>query len=388
MPGGVMPGTKSITMSKIPRFDGRATFAGAFALNKGPKFVPVTGAQRLQEAQLLPPQVPIYNGLFSTGSVNLIYGPSKSYKTAFAWHLACCIADGREIDAFNFPAGPLGPQTVVYGDVELSPQQFLQRLGDDVPENLSFVPRAQFAHWLKESAAAGDQLHSLHEFVEATEGANVVFIDNLTRVVPASFDPTLGARIMAILTSDIDAHAAQGVQRSWFILAHPNSEIEGQMRKNPMMPAPYGGVMGGSQLIKGGDSYYSVQRHPTEPKKLALQQFHRRDAEEWKLEGVPGPVVATMGVQFDRTGRQHLADGLELLPIDDVFERTKPGAQAMPTEDENALVLRLREIMTKQNGGRAPGYRAQVAWMIEKGHPKISYHRMRTIYKANGLYNE
>lgn len=375
-------------MSKIPKFDARPTFAGAFALNKAPRFTPISGAQRSQEAQQLPPLVAIYNGLFSTGSVNLIYGPSKSYKTAFSWHLACCIASGAEVDAFNFPAGPLGPQAVIYGDVELSPQQYLQRLGGAEVENLSFVPRAQFGAWVEEAAAGGDQLHALRQFVEATEGANVVFLDNLTRVVPASFDPTLGARIMAILTSDIDAHAARGVQRSWFILAHPNSEIEGQMRKTPMMPAPYGGVMGGSQLIKGGDSYYSVQRHPTEAKKLVLQQFHRRDAEEWKLEGVPGPVVATMGVHFDRAGRQHCGDGFELFPIDDVFERTKPGAQSAPTEDENALVLRLREVMMKANGGRAPGYKALRNWMIEHGHQAPSFHRMQTVYKANGLSNE
>jgi hypothetical protein len=95
-----------------------------------------------------------------------------------------------------------------------------------------------------------------------------------------------------------------------------------------------------------------------------------------------------MGVQFDRTGRQHLADGLELLPIDDVFERTKPGAQAVPTEDENAQVLRLREVMMKQNGGRAPGYKALRSWMEQHGHQPPSFHRLQTIYKANGLSNE
>lgn len=372
-------------MSKIPNFDGRATGAGAFGLTNGPNDRPQTGEELLAIAKTYAPVLPIYHGLFSTCSVNLIYGPSKSYKTAFAWHLAKCIAEGREIDAFKFPAGPLGPQTVIYGNVELSPQQHTQRMGGEALQNLTHTPRAKFADWVDQAAAVGDQLHALRRFVETTQGLNVVFLDNLTRVVPASFDPTLGARIMAMLTRDIDAHAAQGIQRSWFVLAHPTSEIEGQMRKNPMMPAPYGGVMGGSQLIKGGDSYYSVQRYPNDSRKLALQQFHRRDAEEWKMEGVPGAVVATMGVYFDPSGRQHCADAFDLLPIDDVFEVNKPGAQAGPTEDENATVLRLREVMMKANGGRAPGYRSLRAWMEEHGHKAPSFHRIRTIYKANGL---
>lgn len=372
-------------MSKITNFDGRATGAGAFDLTNGPNDRPQTGEELLAIAKTYAPVVPIYHGLFSTCSVNLIYGPSKSYKTAFAWHLAKCIAEGREIDAFKFPAGPLGPQTVIYGNVELSPQQHTQRMGGEVLQNLTHTPRSKFADWVDQAAAVGDQLHALRRFVEATQGANVVFLDNLTRVVPASFDPTLGARIMAMLTRDIDAHAAEGIQRSWFVLAHPTSEIEGQMRKYPMMPAPYGGVMGGSQLIKGGDSYYSVQRYPNDRKKLALQQFHRRDAEEWKLEGTPGAVVATMGVSFDSSGRQHCADEFELLPIDDVFEVNKPGAQAGPTEDENATVLRLREVMMKTNGGRAPGYKLLRAWMEQHGHKAPSFNRMQTIYKANGL---
>lgn len=66
--------------------------------------------------------------------------------------------------------------------------------------------------------------------------------------------------------------------------------------------------------------------------------------------------------------------------------RVSAEASQHEDNDQTDLVLRLREVMMKANGGRAPGYQALRAWMEEHGHKAPSFHRIRTIYKAKGLF--
>lgn len=137
-----------------------------------------TANERLKDAELEPPPTPLIGNFFLRGDITIIFGDTGVGKTLFGFDLSDGLSYGYDTVLGLASMGE--PLTVLYYDAELSDAMFRQRYnGYTFSDNLKIIVINEIISY--EAFSVKTILTDIKE-----TGANVVIVDNITKLSQAS----------------------------------------------------------------------------------------------------------------------------------------------------------------------------------------------------------